>query len=104
MKTLSALMLGLTMLAGTAAFAADSKDAKAATTDASKTSVKKHSKKGKKHAAATSTAKPAAGAAATSAPAPSKYWPMGAGFQTRPVISSGIQAPGGPFYSNENFK
>ena len=80
MKTLSALMLGLTMLAGTAAFAADSKDAKAATTEAPKTSVKKHSKRVKKHAdktvaaaktvAKTSTAKPAV--PATPAPASAK--------------------------------
>ena len=68
MKTLSVMMLGLSLLAGTAAFAADSKDAKAATTEAPKTSAKKHSKKVKKQAVKTSTAKPATAAT----PAPSK--------------------------------
>jgi len=68
MKTLSALLLSSAMLLGTA-FAADQKDAKA-TTDAPKTSVKKH-KHAKKTTGKTAAAKPAA-AAASATPAPAK--------------------------------
>ena len=67
MKTLSALLLSSAMLLGTA-FAADQKDAKA-TTDASKTAVKKH-KHAKKTAAKGTIAKPSA--AASVAPAAAK--------------------------------
>jgi hypothetical protein len=72
MKTLSALLLSSAMLLGTA-FAADQKDAKA-TSDTSKTTVKKH-KHAKKSAAKKTTAdnmiaKPSASATPAPAPAP----------------------------------